>query len=154
MKLKSLLSILLIIPFLWSCNNEDDINEIFVSGTWKVVNYFTKADWDKRNGEPVYKLNTQEGIQALNVISKFTITFNEDGTFKATMANSTFDGTWQANGKDRSLFLSIKGSPNTSNRLYKEFVETLKNVAFYQGDSHVLLLAPTEKESYIQFKHE
>lgn len=34
MKLKSILYILMLLPFLWSCNNEDDVEEIFASGTW------------------------------------------------------------------------------------------------------------------------
>lgn len=29
MKLKSILYILMLLPFLWSCNNEDDVEEIF-----------------------------------------------------------------------------------------------------------------------------
>lgn len=37
MKLKSILYILMLLPFLWSCNNEDDVEEIFASGTWHVV---------------------------------------------------------------------------------------------------------------------
>lgn len=28
MKLKSILYILMLLPFLWSCNNEDDVEEI------------------------------------------------------------------------------------------------------------------------------
>lgn len=51
MKLKSILYILMLLPFLWSCNNEDDVEEIFASGTWHVVDFYGKANWDKRNGE-------------------------------------------------------------------------------------------------------
>ena len=46
MKLRQLAYLLLVLPFLWSCNTEDDINEIFISGTWNVVNYFGKANWE------------------------------------------------------------------------------------------------------------
>lgn len=153
MKLKNILYILCALPFLWGCNDEDDVNEIFVSGTWYVVNYFTKADWDKRNGEPVYKPITGEGQDALKVIQLFTLTFSDDGTYKGTMQNANFDGTWSADGKDRSLRLTVKGSPNTSSRFNKELIETLKEVAYYQGDSNVLMLGPSDKRSYIQFRH-
>ena len=54
MKLKSILYILMLLPFLWSCNNEDDVEEIFASGTWHVVDFYGKANRDKRNGEPKY----------------------------------------------------------------------------------------------------
>lgn len=153
MKLKKMLYLLCALLFLGSCNNEDDIQEIFVSGTWNVVNYFTKADWEKRNGEPVYKQDNQEGWESLKVISTFTLTFSDDGTFKGTMQNLNFEGSWNADAKKRSIHLMINGSPNTSNRFNKEFIETLKEVAFYQGDSNVLMLGPSDKRSYIQFRH-
>lgn len=153
MKLKHILYILCAIPFLWGCNDEDDINEIFASGPWYVVNYFTKADWNKRNGEPVYKLDTSEGQETLKVVQRFTLTFSDDGTFQGTMQSATFEGNWSADGKDRSIRLMVKGTPNISSRLNKELIETLKNVVYYQGDSNVLMLGPSDKRSYIQFRH-
>ena len=153
MKLKHILYILCAIPFLWGCNDEDDINEIFASGPWYVVNYFTKADWNKRNGEPVYKLDTSEGQETLKVVQRFTFTFSDDGTFQGTMQSATFEGNWSADGKDRSIHLTVKGAPNISSRLNKELIETLKNVVYYQGDSNVLMLGPSDKRSYIQFRH-
>ena len=153
MKLKQLAYLLLALPFLWSCNTEDDINEIFISGTWNVVNYFGKANWEKRNGDPVYKMYEKEGEQALRVISTFTLTFSEDGTFAGTMQNASFNGRWTADGKDRSIRLSFNGTPNTSTYFNREFIGYLKDAAFYQGDSNVLMLAPQEKKSYIQLRH-
>lgn len=153
MRIKNILSILCILPFLWGCNNEDDINEIFVSGTWNVVNYFTKADWNRRNGEPVYKQDTSEGIESLRVVSNFSLTFNDDGTYEGNMQNAVFSGTWSADGKNRTIHFTIKGNPSTSSRFNKEFIETLKEATYYQGDSKVLLLGPSDKRSYIQFKH-
>lgn len=153
MKLKNILYLLCALPFLWGCNNEDDLDEIFVSGTWYVVNYYTKADWNKRNGEPVYKGNTTEGQEALKVIQLFTLTFNNDGTCKGTMQNGSFEGTWNADAKSRSFHFKVQGNPNTSSRFNRELLETLKNAAFYQGDSNVLMLGPSDKRSYIQFRH-
>ena len=153
--MKHILYLLLVLPLLMlgSCNTEDDIDEIFISGTWNVVNYFGKANWEKRNGEPFYKMYEKEGEQALKIISTFSITFSKDGTFAGTMQNATFDGKWQANGKDRTIRLTLNGSPNTSSRYNKQFIEYLKDAAFYQGDSNVLLLAPEEKKTYIQLRH-
>ena len=153
MKLKNILYLISIIPLLWSCNNEDSIDEIFVSGTWNVVNYFTKADWDKRNGEPVYKQDNKEDWESLKVISTFTLTFSDEGIFKGTMLNANFEGTWDADAKNRTVHFNIKGSPNTSNRFNKEFIAALKEAAYYQGDSNVLILGPVEKRTYIQFRH-
>ncbi|MCD7924850.1 MAG: DUF4847 family protein [Bacteroides sp.] len=164
MKLKSILyilSMLMILPFLWSCNNEDDVEEIFASGTWYVVDYFTKANWDKRNGTPKYnamannsdKTVAAEGRRALQTIHNFSLTFKADGNFTGDMQGGSFEGTWQADGKDRTAHFTIKGNPNTSNSYSKEFIETLNNVVFYQGDNNVLMLGPEDKRSYIQFAH-
>ena len=104
MKLKSILYILMLLPFLWSCNNEDDVEEIFASGTWHVVDFYGKANWDKRNGEPKYnamahnpdKTIATEGRKALDIIHGFNITFKADGTFTGSIQNGTIEGTWQA----------------------------------------------------------
>ena len=153
MKLRNILYLLLMLPLICSCNNEDDVNEIFASGPWYVVNYFTKVDWNKRNGEPYYKANTGEGQDALKVIQLFTLTFSNDGTYQGTMQNAKFEGTWSADGKDRSIRLTVKGSPNTSSRFNKQLIETLNEAVFYQGDSNVLMLGPSDKRSFIQFRH-
>lgn len=50
MKLKSILYILMLLPFLWSCNNEDDVEEIFASGTWHVVDFYGKVKPIGTNG--------------------------------------------------------------------------------------------------------
>lgn len=155
MRLKHFLYTLLMLPLLWSCNNEDDVEEIFASGTWYVLNYYTKADWDQPGkGEPRYKPDSKEGIAALEVISKFALTFKDDGTFDGSMQNSTFSGTWEADGKNQTVYLTLKGKPNTSTAYNKEFIEFLQNVVFYQGDSkNYLILGPEDKRSFIQFRH-
>lgn len=62
MKLKSILYILMLLPFLWSCNNEDDVEEIFASGTWHVVDFYGKANWDKTERRAQIQCNgTQPG---------------------------------------------------------------------------------------------
>lgn len=152
MNIKKILCLLCALPFLWGCT-EDDIDEIFVSDTWYVVNYFTKADWNKRNGEPLYKQNNKDDFESLKVISTFTLIFNENGTFEGTMQNARFNGTWDADGKERTVHLSIQGNPNLSSRYNKQFIETLKEATYYQGDSNVLMLGPSDKRSYIQFRH-
>jgi hypothetical protein len=160
MKLKSILYILMLLPFLWSCNNEDDVEEIFASGTWHVVDFYGKANWDKRNGEPKYnamahnpdKTIAAEGRKALNIIHGFNITFKADGTFTGSIQNGTIEGTWQADGKDRTVNINFTKTPSSTS-YNNEFIEALNNAIFYQGDSNVLLLAPEGKKTYIQFAH-
>ena len=49
MKLKHLFYMLLLLPLLCGCNNEDDVDEIFISGTWNVGNFYNGGDWHKVN---------------------------------------------------------------------------------------------------------
>lgn len=153
MRLKHFIYLLMMLPLWGGCNNEDDIHDIFSSGTWYVVNYFTKANWDKRNGEPKYKPTDKEGRNALEIIGKFTLNFNNDGTFAGAIQNSNIEGTWEADGKSRTVRLVVKGTPNTSSAYNREFIETLQSAAFYQGDSKYLMLGKDDKKSYIQFRH-
>lgn len=154
MKLRFILYILLALPLLCSCNNEDDLDEIFASGTWYVVNYFGKANWDRENGDPVYKPTDNEGRKALAIIHTFTLTFKSDGTFTGSMERGDFSGTWQADGKERTIRLRITSNPNTSGYSHsKTYIETLENAVFYRGDSNYIMLAPEDKKTYIQFAH-
>lgn len=149
------------LPLLWSCNDEDDVNEIFDSGTWFVVDYYGKANWKKRTGTPKYnvmanspdKNTAAEGRNALKIIHTFSLTFRSNGTFVGGMQNGDFKGTWQADGKDRTIRLKIEGNPNTSPAYNRDYIEALQNAVFYQGDSNVIMLAPEDKKTYIQFTH-
>ena len=118
MKLKSILYLLIALPLLWSCNNEDNI----------------------------------EDNATLEVIQKFTIVFNNDNTFKASAQNITFEGIWEANGKDRSVSINIEDRRNSTN-LSNKFMDALVNARFYKGDSNYLRLAPEDKKSFIQLRH-
>ena len=153
MKLKSILYILIMLPFLWSCNNEDDIEEIFASGTWHVANYFGKANWDRGNGDPKYTPTDTDGRKALEIIHAFNITFKADGTFTGSLQNGSIEGKWQADGKERTVSIRFTRTPS-STTYNNEFIDALSNAIFYQGDSNVLLLAPEDKKTYIQFTHE
>lgn len=89
MKLKFIFYILMLFFFLWSCNNEDDVEEIFVSGIWYVVDFYGKVNWDKWNGEFKYnvmvynldKIIVIEGRKVLDIIYGFNIIFKVDGIF-------------------------------------------------------------------------
>lgn len=144
MKLKSILYLLIALPLLWSCNNEDNIEDIFSSGTWYLINFYGGGLDDA--GTPEF--TPKDDNATLEVIQKFTIVFNNDNTFKASAQNITFEGIWEANGKDRSVSININ-STNLSNK----FMDALVNARFYKGDSNYLRLAPEDKKSFIQLRH-
>ena len=150
MKLKHVLYLILTLPLLWGCNNEDNVDEIFVSGTWNVGNFYNGGDWDKLNdgARPAY--TKEDDLKALNYL---TVTFLEDGTLQGRMNNGTFTAHWKANGEDRTISITQLRTTATPSGKSKQLVEALENAAYYKGDSKVLKLAPQNKKSYVQFGH-
>jgi hypothetical protein len=150
MKLKHVLYLILTLPLLWGCNNEDNVDEIFVSGTWNVGNFYNGGDWDKLNdgARPAY--TKEDDLKALNYL---TVTFLEDGTLQGRMNNGTFTANWKANGEDRTISITQLKTTATPSGKSKQLVEALENAAYYKGDSKVLKLAPQNKKSYVQFGH-
>ena len=150
MKLRHIFYLLITLPLLWSCNNEYDINEIFVSGTWNVGNFYTGGKWHKVNDGAIAKYRTEEDFKALNYLTE---TFLEDGTLQGRMNNGTFTAQWAANGDDRTISITNLKTTATPSGKSKELVEALKNAAYYKGDSKYLKLAPQDKKTYVQFGH-
>ena len=152
MRVKHILySLLLTLPMLFSCQ-EDDINEIFVSGTWNVGNFYTGGDWSKYDNDTARaKYTKEEDIRALNAL---TVTFLEDGTLQGRLANNaTLSGRWQANGEKRTISITNLKTSATVTGKSKELVEALENAAHYKGDKNYLKLASEAKNSYVQFGH-
>ena len=151
MKLKNLLSILLLLPLIYSCQ-EDNIEDIFVnSGTWNVGNFYVGGKWEKNNdgAKAIYQKN--EDIKALN---QLTVIFHEDGVISGTLLNGgTFTAKWSTNGKDRSILISDLNTSVTPKGKSKELIDALTNAAFYKGDSNYLKIAPENKKSYVQLGH-
>ena len=150
MKLKHVLYLILTLPLLWGCNNEDNVDEIFVSGTWNVGNFYNGGDWDKLNDEARPAFTKEDDLKALNYL---TVTFLEDGTLQGRMNNGTFTANWKANGEDRTISITQLRTTATPSGKSKQLVEALENAAYYKGDSKVLKLAPQNKKSYVQFGH-
>ena len=150
MKLKHVLYLMLTLPLLWGCNNEDNVDEIFVSGTWNVGNFYNGGDWDKLNDGARPAFTKEDDLKALNYLS---VTFMEDGTLQGRMNNGTFTANWKANGEDRTISITQLRTTATPSGKSKQLVEALENAAYYKGDSKVLKLAPQNKKSYVQFGH-
>ena len=150
MKLKHVLYMILTLPLLWGCNNEDNVDEIFVSGTWNVGNFYNGGDWDKLNDGARPAFTKEDDLKALNYL---TVTFLEDGTLQGRMNNGTFTANWKANGEDRTISITQLRTTATPSGKSKQLVEALENAAYYKGDSKVLKLAPQNKKSYVQFGH-
>ena len=150
MKLKHLAYLLLTLPLLLSCNNADDIDEIFISGTWNVGNFYNGGDWHKTNDGARPTFTKEEDIKALNAL---TVSFLKDGLLQGHIATGPFTGKWAADGEKRTISITnLKYSGNPTGKS-KQLIDALKKAAYYKGDSNYLKLAPEDKKSYVQLGH-
>lgn len=149
------LLLLLAAPILFcGCDQEDNVLEIFDSGVWSFVNYYTSVDWDSNNDRTARPKYTDK--DDVNTICKFTLIFDSDGTFSGELSKGvTYSGRWEADPKDRTF--AVIGSIQSNAKLTgmnAEFVNTLKEARFYRGDSKMMLrLAPENKTHCMQFTH-
>jgi hypothetical protein len=152
MNFKNLLTLLLTVPFIIACNNEDDINAIFCSGTWQLNNFYITSQWNKQNITDSRLQYENMNEKDLAEVQSFSIKFSEDGSFTAIANNSNIQGTWSADGKSRKVSVSYTGQPSGTTWA-KRYFEALKNAKYYKGTNGFLQLAPQETNSFIQFKH-
>lgn len=149
--IKYIFTLIVLSIALCGCNQEDDVFEIFSSGTWRVNNYYTDCNWNNlayKPGNPVFTTEND-----LKVVNSFTVVFEEDGSMKGEIEGGTFTARWNANAKDRSFSITNITVTISLSGKNAEFITRLKNVKFYQGDSNTMQLAPQDKTTYIQFNH-
>ncbi|MDO4949942.1 MAG: DUF4847 family protein [Bacteroidales bacterium] len=133
-----------------ACNNDDNTNEIFDSGVWRVVNFFGANEWSSQNdgGRPVFTTDAD-----LKVVQQLSVTFHDDGSLQGSFVGGTFAGKWSANGKDRTVSVTNISTNDSPSGISLTFLNALKEAAHYKGDSNYLKLAPDDRNSYIQFTH-
>lgn len=128
-----------------SCNNKDDIDEIFTGKIWYIhgacfngvrLNSEIKAFYEEKNS---YFLS-------FSASSNFTSS-SFSGKFST---GSDFSGTWLANGSSRMLTLQVYRQPPLSTTLDRNLYTVLKNIKKYSGDSNVLTLYQDD-DNYILF---
>ena len=96
----------------------------------------------------------ETSVDDLKIINSFTVVFEDDGTMRGNIDGGTFTAKWNADAKDRSFSITnISASISLSGK-NAEFINRLKNVKYYQGDSNTIQLAPQDKTTYIQFNHQ
>ena len=132
---------------------EDDVEEIFCSGTWYVVDYYTDVDWGATNDTSAEAVNSLNN-SVLSVIRNYTINFNEDGTLTGNIQNGTYSGYWSADPDGRTVSITRLSATVSLSGNNKTFIEYLEECAYYEGNSRTYLrLAPSTKDTCIQFTH-
>ncbi len=111
------------------CDNEDDIDELFIGKTW----YIRGATF---NGTSINGENVKELYAVPNT---YKISFSS-GTFNGTLVSgSSFRGIWHADGKSRNLTLKIQQQSGIEiNRLSQQIFDVINNATRYSGDSNVM----------------
>ena len=144
-----LYTLLLATLFLGGCNLEDNIEEIFCSGQWSLVNFFETQNWESTNSHGDTPIITKPET-GKNWIS---ITFYNDGSVKGALTEGEFTAKWQGDASTRTVSITQIKTTVSPTGTSKDFIERLKQVRYYKGDSRTLQLAPEARTSYIQLKH-
>lgn len=132
-----LLLLIVLVPTLiaTSCDNDDDLNEIFQGKTWKITGATIKGQ--SINGDEVKSLYTQTGT--------YTLTFSGQ-TFAGTLAaGSALSGTWKANGGKHTIQFTITDAHDTeSTRLSADIYDIITRATTYSGDANILSIRVDE----------
>lgn len=145
MKLKHIIPILLLLPMLSACNQEDDVIEIFTGKTWR-LNFIIDSKGD--NCTDSYFTNVTDAIwkASMDKLSEgrnFTINFSGAeidgdviGTCDGWATTTAISGNWQANGKNNSFKITGQDGPGDNEDLLgKVFINALINAYKYEGDT-------------------
>lgn len=118
-----------------ACNNDDDVQEIFIDRNWTLS--FIQEGNEKSVPENV----------------NYVIIF-KSGTFNLTTpSNATISGNWQADGGTRTFKCSnIKTDGNINNdNIAKKMRNMLQNAISYGGDANWLQIIVQHGNAYMQF---
>lgn len=161
MRFKSIIGLMLLLPFLMGCNTSDDVLDIFTGKTWKLTvisDSKGKTDWhDYWGGDDAAR---QASMKLLDGENNFTITFagvelesgNIEGTYGGRGVNDVLSGKWTANGKSNSFTTSDQATPGAKdNILEKAFIYALINAYKYEGDTNGYLKIYFKDEGYDRY---
>ena len=137
-----LTTMLLSVCLLASCDNEDDIDDIFVGKTW----YVTGATI---NGTSI----SGDDIKSLYVSpSSYMIYFSSDNTFSGILAaSSNISGKWTADGKKQKMTMTFSKAENVnSSTLSSNIYNILKDATSYSGDVNNIQIKE-DKKNFVRF---
>jgi len=141
---------LLSLSCLSGCSDDsDDVRTIFTGKVWKMSYIFRDGNaksyvnfWlDDREAEA-------KSVAARDIAGNYEIEFmgaHTDGTFSGTVTgkviNSTFEGTWRANGKNQQISIgNLKWNGEETDVLAKAFQQGMTNAFKYTGDANALYI--------------
>ena len=135
-KTKIILSLLLLSVTLVSCDNCDDLTEIFKSHTWK-LSYFREGN---RNTSPSNN-------------STYTLKFYDTTFAFTTKSGATITGYWQADNKERTFRCSqvkVNNGSIAGDSTALKAEKFFKEAKYYEGDTNYLKIK-IQNNSFMQF---
>lgn len=114
-----------------SCNNEDDIDEIFVGRNWYIVGYkVSNTEADKEDIKTL--LDSGTGAYFFNFSAN---------RFTAILSNGTsFSGSWKADGKKNTLNMTVDRVPSLPTTLDKTLYSIIEKASAYEGDANLMVI--------------
>lgn len=138
----------LLLPCISSCNNDDDVLDIFVgrNKTWKLT-FISRAN--QNTWYDFWGSNEQareSSLKAMENDQYFILNFEggaggveTGGGLSGRAIKAQLNGTWNVR-EGRKLTITLQGSPNETDPLAKAFVNGLKGITRYEGDTDNLFL--------------
>lgn len=107
------------------CNDEDDVEMIFAGKQWKIT------------GATINGVSLNSEVKELYA-NPYYINFTQS-TFSASLAEgSSMTGTWQAEGKNKTIRMNIASNNSTDNTvLSRNIYSIIKDARYYSGDANV-----------------
>ncbi len=135
MEIKKLLFAIMAALSFVACNNEDDVQEIFIDRNWTLA--FIQEGGEKNIPESA-------GYVLLFKSNTFTLT---------TPGNATISGNWHADGGSRTFRCNnIKTNGNIGNdNIAKKMRNMLQNAVLYEGDTNYLQIIVQPGNAFMQF---
>lgn len=149
-RIKSYLQFILLalcIPVLSACDQEDDVIAIFTGKTWYMTYIAAEGQnkmydfWQGNEEARKQSISTIVGNNYTLVFEGSEINGSAGGTFSGKVTNINTDGTWNANGDNRELKITVNRPGNDADKyLGKAFMDGLKNAIKYGGDENNLFI--------------
>ena len=137
-----------------SCSNDDDVMDIFVGGgkTWKLTLISRDGShepFDFWNGnEKAYNASKEALAKDGTFILNFEGSNNgvtTGGGLSGKIIDKQLNGNWSI-GEGRKLTITLQNNPSETDPLAKAFINGLKSVTRYEGDTDNLYLLYTYGE--------
>lgn len=133
-----------------SCEQSDDVEEIFTTRSWCFTGFCYTPNWNK--GE-CSMLNID--LSGKNDYYLHTLTFHYTGSVEIHMPGCSLTAGWKADGTSRSFTLTdiriVDGSLDKLSPFSRKFYDELITATWYRGDALGLQLFNADEHYYLLF---